>query len=425
MFKLIFIICIEFLFLRTNIKRKNGWKNPSSILLLIYFFAAVFSIFHLIINGDSSVVKYTMVLRGEYWPATFMYLLFISLFLFPIYQFKEDRIVEIRLPNIQILNLFSGIVISLSLLSIVYYLPSLINMFRSGTALSTLRNNMNVIRDDYVNIGSFFNTTASVASSLYPFALMLFFIYYIMGNHPIQCMLLLISSTSNIIHVLTFMGRDGIVFWIFMFVFMYYVFGRYLNMKQRKKVRSLLIIGTIIAIIPFAAISISRFGSSSNNYATTKGLLSYMGQMIPNYLLYFNVRETHYNFGESFPLYWEITNQKKPDSVRWIDGGTESNVFGTFIKSYITNFGVIGTIIIGVILAIIFLRIFRKGMKKLYLHHYFVYVLYFQLLSEGVFYFREYTRGGNLYIVICIFCFFIFKVVEKIFGTFLLVKNEE
>ena len=35
-------------------------------------------------------------------------------------------------------------------------------------------------------------------------------------------------------------------------------------------------------------------------------------------------------------------------------------------------------------------------------NHIIIYLLFFQVVGEGVFYFRQYTRGGNLFILLCL-----------------------
>ncbi len=422
MTKLVVVMITQFLMLRSNIARKGGWKNPSSILFLLYFAISALSIPHVIINSSSRISDYALLEQGNYWSGAIVYILSIFIYLLPFYYFKENSDTEIRLPNLQVLNLFSAALIVLSLFSIAFYLPSVIRMFRSGVALSALRNNLDTMRTDYVETGGIMNTIASVASSFSPFCIMLFYIYYIIGKHPIRCALLFISSASKVIAVLSFVGRDGIVFWLINFAFMYFLFGDYIKPGQKKKIRSAFFIGGAAGLVPFFAISVSRFGDGDGMGGTFKAILSYAGQMVPNYLLYFDVRQDHYCYGKSFPLYWEITKQTAPEGVRWIDGGTESNVFGTFLKSFNINFGVAFTIIIGILAALFFVTVFRKEKKRISFHHYFIYILYFHILSEGLFYFKDSNRGGNLFILICFAFYLLFAFAEDCFGTMVLRK---
>ena len=421
MIKLIIIMFCLLVFFFRNKNKKGGFACPSSLLIGIYLFTSVLSI-PLVLIEES---QYSLIYQGRYLIGALIFVISIFIYLFPIQNFKENSVKEICIPNSQVLDLFSTIIVILSLFSIIFFLPSVFRMFQSGIALSMLRNNLGTVRNTYVNTEGIASTIASVAASMYPFAILLFFIYLIKGNNPIRCILLLISSTSNILNVLSYVGRDGIVFWIIQFASVYLFFKEYLTSKQKKRIKWVFIIGTVIGMIPFSLISVSRFGSGSDGYTTVKSFLSYMGQMIPNYFLYFDIRGSHYNYGSVFPLFWEIRGIAQPDSVRWIDGGTESNVFGTFLKSFNISLGVGGTILLGFINLILFTLVFKRERKRLSLHHFFFYYLYFKIISEGVFYFRDYTRGGNLFIIISILFFFVFKYIEKYFGTTKLEREEE
>lgn len=424
MLKLLLVSIILLVFFSRNIMRKGGRRNPSSLLIGLYLLSAISSIPLVLLSEDRYNAQYSLIGQDKYWSATIIFVLFLMLFLYPIYYFRETSTNEIKLPNMQILNIFSFAIIVLSIYSIVYFIPTVIRLFTQGIALVVLRNNLSAGVETYTRDTGIANTIATVASSLYPFATMLFYIYYIIGKHRARCVLLFISSTSNIFHILAYVGRDGVVFWIITFLYIHLLLGNYLNIGQKKFIKGVFIVGSFFALLPFLIISISRFGSSSTGGGTALSLLSYIGQMVPNYMLYFDVRSQHYNFGSLFPLYWEIVGQSMPSGGRWVDGGTESNVFGTFIKSFNGCFGIWGTMLVGVIIGVIFMNVFKNYKKTISYHHYFVYILFLQIYFEGLFYFREYTRGGNLFILICLIFFFMFAFIEKRFGTFVLQKNE-
>ena len=420
MLKIIVVNIILIIIIRNNKKRKGGWYNPSTMLVGLYLISTILTIPHLIINEDDFQVQYTLVYQSRYWLGAIAFIIFLSLYLFPLLYFKENETKKIIIPNLQILNAFSTLLIIMSLYSIVYYLPSVFRIFRSGVALASLRSNGTYVL--YKGTG-LLNTVASVSASMYPFVIMLYFIYSIIGKHTVRRALLFIGSTSNIFLVLTFVGRDGVVFWIFCFMYMYLFFAEYFNQRQKTRIRRFFVIGALAAFFPFMLISSSRFSGKTGG--TISGILSYMGQMLPNYCLYFAVRRKHYNYGTSFPLFWEAIGKKPPESARWIDGGTESNVFGTFIKGFNINFGLAGTILVGIIAALFFVFIFKKRKNSIYYYHYFIYVLYYQVLSQGVFYFRQYTRGDNLWMLICILFFAVFHFLQHHSSNFVLHKRPE
>lgn len=393
---------------------------PSSLLLVLWAVMAVLSLPTVYFNLTVALEDYQYALPSGIWKGCIAFILFILLFLSPFTCFRENRIEQLVLPNLRILNYFSAVLIILSIYSVIYYLPSAIGVL-TFSDLSALRNAGD--ESAFVKSG-ILNTIASVGSSLYPFVLLLFFIYYSIGGHKKRTFLLIICSFSNVIHVLTFVGRDGVVFWLFNVLFMYSFFEKYLLESQQKKIKKSLVAGAVAAIIPFLAISISRFILAGSGVGGS--LVSYMGQMAPNYAMYYEVAERHYNYGASFPLYWEMTGQVNPkDDELWIDGGTTSNVFGTFIKGFNVNFGMTGTIIVGLFMAFVFISIYGTRKRKFYFYHFFIYILYWALFSEGVFYFKQYTRGGNLFFLICIGLQIFFYYLQKTAkGNFVLLKRK-
>jgi hypothetical protein len=399
MFKFIFAFIIVFIFTWANKNKKGSWFTPSGFLLFIYLFSIGLSLIHIPINDVP------FVLQDKYWMPMFIMLVFLIAFLYPFIFYNESVIRQIKLPNLNVLNIVSSIIIILSFYSIVYYLPTVVMVF-SSSDLAFMRDNR-YISGEYVETG-IFNTIASVSASLYWFAILLFFIYIIIGGHKNRCKLLFISSISNIIHVLTFVGRDGVVTWIFSFIFLYLFFRDFLQQESRNKFKKYAIIFGSIAILPFIMISASRFKGS-----VIKDLLSYYAQGFPNGCLYFGIDDIPKNIGSGFPLFYEFTGLQLPESYRWDEGGTQSWVFGTFVKSLYSSLGSQGLILVCIFALIIFIIIMGKGNYTLSFSKIFIYMLYFQILSQGVFYFMQYTRGGNLFIILCFAFYFIFKSINN------------
>lgn len=423
MFKIFFVIVIVCIFLRNNVKRKGGWANPSTMLIFIYFVSTLISIPYILMNVASESTGEPLVYEMKYWGGALVFIGFLLLFLYPFYYFKENSVKSLVLPNIKIINMISTVLIILSIFSIAYFLPRAVMVFMMGN-LGDLRVNMQDTRE-IIGASGLTNTIATVSASFYPFVMMMFFIYYIIGGHKKRCALLLFSSTSIIINVLCFVGRDGVVFWIFAFLFMYLVFYDYLSRKQLKALRKTFVWVAILAMVPFIAISIGRFGDEGNNRGTFNSIVGYMGQSLPNYCLFYEIHDRHVTPMGSFPLYWEIIGESEPEHESWIDGGTVSWVFGSFIKEFNCNFGMLGTLVVGVVLLLIFIGIFGKRKTKLYFYHFFIYIVFFQIYSQGVFYFRQYTRGGNLFIILCFVFFFFFKLVQMSNSNLILHKCDE
>lgn len=398
MFKFILVTLVLFLLLIYIYRKKKSIFTPSFFLIFLYFISVLLAYPNVIVNND------ILSLNPQYFQASLFFIFLIFLYFLPFISYREDKINRIILPNAKLLYYFSIIVVVLSFFSIIYFFPIVVRVFRMED-LNFARNNM--VEGNSYTSETIFNTIASVSASLYTISLILFFIFRALGRYKKLSNLLLISSSSYILHVFTFVGRDGVVFWLFSFIGVFGLFKNFLPKNDIKYIKKILIYFSVIALPLFFAITFDRF--ADNPFA---GILSYIGQPFPNFCLFYNL-DRPITYGSAFPLYREILGLNYIESESWIEGGTVSWVFGTFFKSFISNFGRLGTIFIGIILGLIFIMIFKYKSKTLYFNQLFVYYLYFIIFSQGVFYFKQYTRGGNLFIIISFALYFLFFFIRK------------
>ena len=415
MFKFVLQLFIIALFWFINAKSKRTFLSPSSFLIGIYMVSAAFGI------ATLYVVDYTEPYYSRYWLPMLVFDLFIILFLYPFKYFNETRISFIKLPRIDILDTISAIIIVLSFYAIFFYFSTISAIF----SMDSLKEAREMRYDE----GEFFetgimNTIASVSSSLYVFAIMFFFIYSVIGGHLKRRILLLIASSSEPIHVLAFVGRDGIVFWLFSFVFLYLFFKPFLAETVLKSIRKLFIVVSIIAMIPFALISISRFGEGDNYlYSET---IRYIGESFINGPLYFGLNPPPTNIGRQFPLFYELIGSKLPDKPDLIQiGDWASFHFSTFVVSLYQSLDLEGLIILCFFMAVFFYLFIGKIKTRLFAHTLILYMLYFQILSQGVFYFRQCTRGGNLFILLCLIFSLLLCVIEHDEKAVVLINNKK
>ena len=409
-------IILFFVFLGILIKsgKRKGWKTSSSWILFIYVLSLASAIPTLITDG------FKEPFLDAYIVPSILFGIALVLYLLPLISYDETFGESFTLPSIKILDTFSSILIVLSFFSIAFFLPSVNHIFTMAD-LGDARNDL-YAGTMYVEAG-LSNTIASVSASLYVFAIVLFFVYLIIGNSKKRCVLLLLSSLSEIIHVLAYVGRDGVVFWIFSFVFIYLYFSPYLSSETNKKIIKNGLIGIGILMIPFMLISIGRFADSSDYDDTSSALLSYLGQGPINAVLFYGIDNPPMSNGSCFPLFWEVTGITPPVSDGMVRiGEWRSWAFSTFIVDYYRTFGFWGHYIVGLFLYFLFNLII--GNKRCgSFSSMIVYLLYFQVISEGLFYFHHYTRGGNLFIVLCFILCFVFKMLEKDSNRIVLYKQ--
>lgn len=398
MFKFILTAFILLAYLLRSGKKKLSFITPSVFVISLYFVSVSLSLPHILVNNDR------LSLNSEYFPAAIVFILLLFLYLFPFVNIREDKVKKIILPNSNILYLFSWGIVVLSLLSIFYFTPTVVRIF-SLNDLNFARQQM--LRGEGYTEESLINTIASVSASFYTIALFLFFIYRAKGTNKKLSILLLISSVSYVLNVFAYVGRDGVVFWIFSFIGTYGLFHNFLPRTEKKNMKRVLTLFLILAIPLFMGITYDRF--SDNPFA---GILSYAGQSFPNFCLWYEADYPVSN-GAAFPLFREILGLPIAEAESGEYGGTFSWFFGTFLKSFMANFGIIGTIILGVFMGLIIFVSFKRNCTYMGFNQLFLYFLYFQIYSQGVFYFRQYTRGGNLFIILSIIFYIIFSFSRR------------
>lgn len=397
MLKLLFALFCIFTMYIVNCRKKQSWMTPSSFLVLLYLVSLICGVIDLCIGSD---IPY--IYEDEYIGASLLFIFLFCLFLGPFVSFREDKVQQLVFPNIGFLNKVSSILIILSFAAIIYYIPSIKAVFSYGN-LSDARNDRYIHDISFVEVGLSY-TFFSVVSSLFVFCLLLFFIYYSIGGHKKRCILLLIASLSETFHMLTEVGRDGAVFWAFTFIFFLFLFKNYLEESKFNLIIKYFTLFASIIFIPFLLISLSRF--SGNVFA---GLVSYMGQQFKHFCYYVSLPNRPESIGYIFPLFWEIIGEPRPERASFIFLTTDSGAFGTFLRSLVQNLGIIGTIIVGASAGLFFKFCMKNINKRMPLYVFFIYILYFEIYAQGVFYFRQYTRGGNLFIILCIAGYLFFK----------------
>lgn len=388
---------IQFLFFywiwNTNRKKKGDWFTPSSFLLGLYALGAALALPTLYWG------YYTEPYSSHYWLPMLEFWMWVILFIAPFFLFNESSIQLLVLPSRHILKLFSSAIILLSFYAIFYYIRTAGSILASED-ISELRNMMSA--GEYSESG-IFNTIASVSSSFYVFAIVLFFIYIIIEGFKARAKLLLISSLSEPIHVLTFAGRDGIVFWIFSFAFFWTFFYKFLPTKSAEKIKKTFLYMGIALAIPLMMVSISRFGRSEEG--TLYQMMNYLGQSFVNGPLYFGLDDRPVSYA-GFTLINQILHRSTGgDGTRVFMeyGDWRSWTFGTLVVSLYRKLGAVGLLSFGLGALLLFAKAVGKKKPQFRSNHLILYLLYFQVVGEGVFYFRQYTRGGNLFILLCLF----------------------
>ncbi|PJJ96596.1 hypothetical protein CO641_12045 [Lysobacteraceae bacterium NML91-0213] len=275
--------------------------------------------------------------------------------------------------------------------SVLYQLRYALQALTLGAA--SVRDALNV-DGEYLLPDSPLTTLAVGISSFYLVYIFLFFtaVANKMGRWLVASML--VGSVSYTVSSLAFAARDGLVFLLLATVFAYPFFTDDLSRAQRRIVKALGGACIIASAFLLASLTLDRFGAGSS-WSVSSGTLGYLGQQPFVFVETIRAQVDFYGLSLRFPvianLFGGSGDVQRTEVFEWS--------FGTFLKDYYSMYG--WPSLVGLALAggLVFAALFRKrsGIPPVTLL--LVVILYFQLMTAGVFYFRLGTRGGNLYLV--------------------------
>lgn len=322
------------------------------------------------------------------------------------YQVVSDGIKEKKLAYILCLILFPAT---------IFYLYYFILLLISGINLSQVRH---VIYDDGSFIPqSFFNTFMAHFTPAYFLCIYLYFFSKANNWSKVLSFCLLFSSFSFPALTLANFGRDGIVYWLLNFVFLYSLFRYHLPYKTRFVIKKSIWIVSIVLLTVMCFITIMRFSDENMLQEVVESLLSYYGQQIQNFSDIFNVSSEKYSL---FPglrkiLNLEVMSQDESYDLLLSLGLEDNfNVFSYFVSAFTKAFGKLGGLLI-----VLFFSMFVYSLKTAYTrtkssYYFMLLFLFFQIPMNGVFYYRQ--GIGNMdvsYLFICLILFVLFRIKFK------------
>lgn len=380
--------------------RKGTWFTMSSFVFLLYFFSIVASLFYVPIFHLQNILY-----KDEYISSAIVFCVSLCIWFYPFIKFNENAKKEIVLPNERILNIFAICLIVLSLLSIVYFIPICIRVFSTAN-LADARASATNDGNQFLQVG-LLNTISSVSASFYAIAIFMGYIFLCQQRQR-MAYLLFFSSISYVLNVFAYAGRDGALFWVLTMLCFAWFFRDYMNIEQKRIIKKLFLLGTLLVAPLFIMITLDRFEEQS----LFASIIDYYGQPYCNFCLFMEL-DLPISHGSAFPLFREILGLPYIEPEGWESTYTASWVFGTFLKSLFSNFGVGGTMLIAIFCALFVTLALHPKRESIYFNELFILTMYFQVVFQGVFYFRQYHRGGNLYLILSVLFYFAFKRLSE------------
>lgn len=376
------------------------YKSPLlDFILLFYIAASVCGILtHYIAHQDA----YSTILSIIFQIAC------LYLFIRPIIVYgKNGQDRQIILLDDKRFKILSYTLIVLQLFTIAFFAKSDFLMLQRGD-LAQIR--AEIIHAELGSGASIWRTIAGVASYYYCFNILLFFYSLAFRqDNKFFLFLLIASSISRIFHALTYMGRDGVLFWILSFAFSYYLFLPYLKEKAKRHMFFVFLGFGGFAITILGAISISRFENTGNG--TLLSLIDYFGSPLNNFGLLFDRFHEYQGTKILFPLLWGERGISGAEAIEnaenfYLRYGFYSNSFFSFVGNMYKAWGPFITLLISLLYSLILSKYFTK--KYVSFSNLIVLMFAGQMLLHNYFYWAYSIRVGNLFVfslpLFIIFC---------------------
>ena len=210
-----------------------------------------------------------------------------------------------------------------------------------------------------------------------------FYRLFVHNKTGIILYLLILSSFSGAFLNFAGAGRDGFVRWALFMVFNIVLFKNQISLRKIPKILLLILIvfgSTIVTL--FIAITIARFGEGDKGWMS---VMEYIGQSFYHFSNTFHGvgNENHFGFNSIFPLF---PGANDPLSIARISNfNFRTDVFPTFVGSFVLKVGYINTFALGVTFFIIYTYLSRY--KRLKLYNIVAYMIFYQVAYIGIFYF--------------------------------------
>lgn len=380
--------------------KKKGFTS-STFLISIYTLSFLCSVLLIILEFQQKNPKIDNYFGGYLFLTVSLWL-----YLYPFIEINDSNFEYLRIPSKKIIKCISVILSVCSIYSIVFYLPVAYKMIAVDIAdIANVRSMVTTGNHPFIE-PSIKNGLAKLFAFLYNLQLTLFFINLIIDRKiRFFSWVILFSSLSYPVFVLAFMGRDGIVFWIFSFIFSFLLFRKYLHGGILKTLKKITVVIFSFFLFFFLIISVGRFlVANEDTMQLFESLLSYIGQGPINFAEYYYIPNMISDGGQSLflPLVKDVDlNYKNQidsllynyDIVPWI--------FKTFISSIYTSIGSLFLLIFGLILLFVYKYSFKEKKKGVLSFPFvLVYTVFFTVYSQGVFYLTYYHNIAHLSVLL-------------------------
>lgn len=409
---MIFIPVLVVVFLLFLYQVVNGFRfGVVSYLVFIYLSSLICSlILYLFFSYDE---KYNIQLEPMVYFSLGLSAVFIGFF-----RFRDHRFQHIVLNNIGFIKFVEKAIVPFTIGAIVFFLWHALTVL-SGD-IEANRNAVAAGEATYLGGAGIVNSIFSLVANLFLLNMLFAFLNLTdayPGARSSKAFMHLILSTVYIFYIMAYVGRDGVVFWGMSLIFFYLLFKDFVTDQKLKFLKRTALVLAIPAISVFMMISVKRFGGGGAGDLVL-ALMDYAGQQALNF-------NDHYLIDPPLALgaisFAPVVNLESYvlgsipvvfDKEAWnqvfLDNGVMPWVFTTLVGSFIYDFGRVGGFISLTVISFLAYYALRDVNKHGFIKFadLLLFILLFQVVSWGVFYYRQYSAFFYLLSLIALMTFF-------------------
>jgi oligosaccharide repeat unit polymerase len=263
------------------------------------------------------------------------------------------------------------------------------------------------------------NSFMSLCGNLFTLAQMAYFVSLVPTGGKrdrVKGYLLLASSLSFVVYVFSYVGRDGVVYWLMTFGFWYMLFRGFIPPAELRRTRRVFWMGCAVLLVPMMAISYYRFRTQEGG--TLLSILEYAGMQLRHFNDHYLVDNPPLQYGRhSFPIVHDTLRVIGVESAAeaamapggdfveyFFQRGVVPTVFATFVANFMYDFGKDGALLVLLALSLA-TRVVMHGARttgELRLSELLGFLLLYQTVYWGVFYFKMYVLNYYMLAVVLI-----------------------
>lgn len=387
--------------------------TTGTIILLSYLVYAVLSLF-LFDNSyyGSNYKELTL------FPFIYLYGM-LYVFLIPIFRYEQRNVIKVKIPSNRLVNIF---LIVYGICSLVI-LPNTIASLREGLTLLFLdasggaelyRMAQESVSSRVAGVAGIYGLFAIVHNIFSDVALFVIS-YYLTTKNKNKYLLLLLAVVviSDLLYPISKGARTDLVMKFFALIMALSIFYPYYYKQLKKSVKKVFIIISIIILIPFIAITISRFGERDGG--TGGGMLSYIAQAPLNFNNYALDNGGIRNGDRTINLFKQFAGLNPPEDIdevrfKYSNHKMNDSIFSTYVGDFVLDFGPLATVVVFIVLSSIFYGIIRIRNKTISFHSLIVIYYIACVAMQGGMYLFYYSFMQNLQILSFIFMYIVFYI---------------